>query len=111
MTRNRVQVTLLALSVTLTAMFIGGSFITYSQPISSSEMQNIYLAPDHKVRWGKPCAPICVLDPGWVAKAAEVTFVDHGQFLSHDVTVRDPSDMVEPGVLKPELAAFAAKSH
>ena len=44
MTRNRVLVTLLALSVTLTAIFIGGSFITYAQPISSSEMQNIYLA-------------------------------------------------------------------
>lgn len=36
-------------------------------------------------------------------------FVGHSHILSHDVTVRDPSDMVEPGVLKPELAAFAAK--
>lgn len=38
-------------------------------------------------------------------------FVGNSHILSHDVTVRDPSDMVEPGVLKPELAAFAAKSH
>lgn len=44
MTRNRVLVTLLALSATLTTIFIGGSFVTYAQSISSSEMQNIYLA-------------------------------------------------------------------
>ena len=36
-------------------------------------------------------------------------FVGNSRILSHDVTVRDPSDMIAPGVLKPELAAISGE--
>lgn len=52
MTRKRITVVLLALSVVLTVMFIVGSFVTYAEPISSTDMQNIYL---HRItRFGIP---------------------------------------------------------
>jgi len=43
MTRKRIMVLLLVLGLALTAAFIFGSFVTYAQPISSTDMQNIYL--------------------------------------------------------------------
>lgn len=44
MTRNHTIVLLLVGSLALTAIFIFGSFVNYAQPISSTDMQNIYLA-------------------------------------------------------------------
>src|SRR5947209_6077626 len=43
MRRNRTTILLLVVSIGLLAMFMIGSFVTYAQPISSTEMQNIYL--------------------------------------------------------------------
>ena len=43
MTRKHLIIVVLVMSISFTAIFIIGSFDTYAQPISSTEMQNIYL--------------------------------------------------------------------
>jgi len=43
MTRRRITILLVVVSLALTANFIFGSFVTYAPPISSTEMQNLYL--------------------------------------------------------------------
>ncbi len=43
MTKKRITMGLLLLSIALTVVFVAGSFVTYAEPISSTDMQNIYL--------------------------------------------------------------------
>jgi hypothetical protein len=52
MTRKRITMGLLVLSIVLTGVFIVGSFVTYAEPISSTDMQNIYLR--RIARFGAP---------------------------------------------------------
>lgn len=52
MTRKPIVMGLLFASIVLTVVLITGSFVTYAQPISSTDMQNIYL--DRILRFGVP---------------------------------------------------------
>ena len=50
MTRKRITILLLVLSLALTAIFIISSFVDYAPTISAHDMQNIYLT--HITRFG-----------------------------------------------------------